>query len=111
MCVAQVNLRNPCPFWDEEHLCAIRDCEVLECEASEVPAVWVERDEQGRATRMCTSGLEGDDDDHEKQQAEDAASLEAGGGSNATAAISSELEARLGGVDWSGAQAGANFTG
>lgn len=40
----KVNLGKACPFWHEEMMCSIRDCAVVECEAAEVPATWVEQD-------------------------------------------------------------------
>ncbi|KAM3577776.1 hypothetical protein VYU27_000319 [Nannochloropsis oceanica] len=49
----KVNLSKACPFWHEEMICSIRDCAVLECEAHEVPPVWIERDAEGRAIREC----------------------------------------------------------
>jgi preprotein translocase subunit SecG len=49
----KVNLNKDCPFWHEDMMCSIRDCAVLECEAHEIPPVWIERDAEGRAVREC----------------------------------------------------------
>lgn len=49
----KVNLNKECPFWDGDHMCSIRDCEVKECESGEVPPVWIERDSEGKARRAC----------------------------------------------------------
>lgn len=85
-------------------MCAIRDCEVVECEASEVPAVWIEKDEMGKTTRLCER-----DEGQRLAQIEEEAKVEV----NATSAtVSTELEEQLGGIDWGGAKAGVdNFKG
>ena len=82
----QVNLNKNCPFWHEDMMCSIRDCEVVCCEASEVPPVWVEQDAEGRTVRECVIG------DSETSM--------------------SELERKLGVVDRQEAKAGIDkFTG
>lgn len=81
----KVNLNKACPFWHEEMMCSIRDCAVVECDASEVPPLWMEHDSQGKPLRACV----GDSD---------------------TAV--SEMERLLGTVDRKGASAGVDpFTG
>ena len=54
----KVNLNKECPFWHEQMMCSIRDCAVLECEAHEVPPVWIERDGEGRPVRECVGDSE-----------------------------------------------------
>ncbi|RKO86996.1 endoplasmic reticulum oxidoreductin 1, partial [Blyttiomyces helicus] len=36
----QVNLEKQCPFWKENPLCVLRDCEVIEADEAEVPVEW-----------------------------------------------------------------------
>lgn len=40
----KVDLWRPCPFWDEDGMCAMRDCAVCECEPDEVPVCWQRED-------------------------------------------------------------------
>lgn len=49
----KVNLNKQCPFWHEEMMCSIRDCAVVECEAAEVPPMWIEEDAEGNPLRQC----------------------------------------------------------
>lgn len=49
----KVDLNKPCPFWHEDMMCSIRDCAVLECEAAEVPPMWIEQDAEGNTLRQC----------------------------------------------------------
>jgi hypothetical protein len=80
-----VNLSKGCPFWDEEHNCFIRDCQVFTCDATEIPPVWVEQDEEGQKTRQCSPGLDTAEEGRNETQ---------------------EVERRLGKLDWGDARAG-----
>ncbi|KAK9805755.1 hypothetical protein WJX73_005872 [Symbiochloris irregularis] len=37
----KVDLYSECPFWPDDGLCMMRDCSVTECEAVDVPDLWV----------------------------------------------------------------------
>lgn len=36
----KTNLHKDCPFWQEDPLCILRDCSVIEAEESEIPEHW-----------------------------------------------------------------------
>ncbi|PNJ70358.1 ERO1A isoform 10, partial [Pongo abelii] len=36
-CFCQVNLKRPCPFWNDISLCGRRDCAVKPCQSDEIP--------------------------------------------------------------------------
>lgn len=42
----KVNLKRKCPFWHPDHHCTLRDCHVEECDASELPAAFLEEANQ-----------------------------------------------------------------
>eukprot|EP00952_Eustigmatos_sp_NYUAD-ZCMA_P006959 29718-Eustigmatos_ZCMA.PRE.1 len=59
----QVNLGKDCPFWHCDLMCHIRDCAVQECEPSEVPPAWIEKDimqckERAMRPEGATAGAE-----------------------------------------------------
>lgn len=51
----KVQLDRECPFWDSPGMCARRECAISECPRSEVPAPWVEEDDQRAEWIRCSS--------------------------------------------------------
>lgn len=47
----KVHLDRPCPFWEDRGQCARRECAIEECTITEVPAPWIQEDEQRRLWR------------------------------------------------------------
>lgn len=60
----KVDLWRPCPFWEEDGQCHMRDCAVCECDANEIPACWREQD-GGYGAGAGAGGRTGSDDDEE----------------------------------------------
>jgi ERO1-like protein alpha len=48
----KVDLGRECPYWQDDGMCASRDCAVCECPSDEIPPMWSHMDQQEREQKQ-----------------------------------------------------------